>query len=105
MSGGPVAYSFTLFVAGATERSDAAQSNLRTLCDSRLVDMYELDVIDVIEQPELAEEHHILATPTVIRRTPLPQRRVIGDLSDQRRAALALGLADSDELSQKRQGR
>ncbi|MET8688463.1 circadian clock KaiB family protein [Streptomyces sp. NPDC004732] len=101
---GPAAYSFTLFVAGATERSDAARSNLLTLCDARLVDGYELTVIDAMQHPELAEAEHILATPTVIRLSPLPQRRVIGDLSDQNRAALALGLPDPDERSRKRQG-
>ncbi|MFE6892640.1 circadian clock KaiB family protein [Streptomyces sp. NPDC057694] len=98
-------YVFTLYVAGATERSDAARSNLRRLCASRLVDGYEVTVIDVVDRPELAEEHRILATPTVIRIAPLPQRRVIGDLSDERRAALALGLPDSAELSEERGGR
>ncbi|MFE0173813.1 circadian clock KaiB family protein [Streptomyces sp. NPDC059002] len=97
-------YAFTLYVAGATERSDAARSNLLTLCESRIVDGYEITVIDVVDRPELAEENRILATPTVIRLAPLPHRRVIGDLSDQRRAALALGLPDSAELAQKRRG-
>ncbi|MFD0415924.1 circadian clock KaiB family protein [Streptomyces sp. NPDC127108] len=101
---GPDAYSFTLFVAGPTERSDAARSNLRTLCESLLVNGYDLTVIDVMQQPELAEENRILATPTVIRLSPLPQRRVIGDLSDQSRAALALGLPDPGELFRKRRG-
>ncbi|MFZ3595271.1 circadian clock KaiB family protein [Streptomyces sp. BH104] len=101
---GQATHSFTLFVAGATERSDAARSNLRTLCESRLVDGYELTVIDVMSRPELAEEHHILATPTVIKVAPLPQRRVIGDLSDQGRAALALGLPGPDVPPRKRQG-
>ncbi|GCD40885.1 circadian clock KaiB family protein [Streptomyces paromomycinus] len=101
---GPATYSFTLFVAGATERSDAARSNLRGLCDARLADGYELTVIDVVQQPELADRYRILATPTVIKLSPLPQRRVIGDLSDQGRAALALGLPDPDERSRTRQG-
>ncbi|WP_419996045.1 circadian clock KaiB family protein [Streptomyces boninensis] len=107
----PATYAFTLFVAGATERSDAARSNLRALCASLLPGGYEITVIDVTEQPELAEDHHILATPTVIRRAPLPSRRVIGDLSDQRRAALALGLPEpglpepGEKSQQKGQGR
>ncbi len=105
MAHGQGVYSFALFVAGATERSDAARSNLRMLCESRLTDGYELTVIDVMEQPELAEEKRILATPTVIRLNPLPQRRVVGDLSDQNRAAVALGIPDSGVLSPKRQGR
>lgn len=55
---------------------------------------YEIDIIDAAEHPDLAEEQRILATPTVIRNAPLPQRRVIGDLSDSRRAGYALGLPD-----------
>jgi len=85
-------YSFRLYVAGQTERSQAAEANLRVLCESRLPGSYELEVIDATEQPGLAEEQRILATPTVLRLTPLPQRRVIGDLSDHQRAAYALGL-------------
>lgn len=87
-----MAYSFRLYVAGQTERSQAAEANLRALCESRLPGGYELEVIDATEQPGLAEEQRILATPTVLRLTPLPQRRVIGDLSDHQRAAYALGL-------------
>jgi circadian clock protein KaiB len=85
-------YSFRLYVAGQTERSQAAEANLRALCESRLPGGHELEVIDVTEQPGLAEEQRILATPTVVRLAPLPQRRVIGDLSDHQRTAYALGL-------------
>ena len=67
-------------------------ANLRALCESRLPGSYELEVIDTAERPGLAEEQRILATPTVVRLAPLPQRRVIGDLSDHHRAAYALGL-------------
>ena len=87
-------YSFRLYVAGQTERSQAAEANLRALCDSRLSGRYELEVVDAAEQPGLAEEQRILATPTVIRLAPLPQRRVIGDLSDHHHAAYALGLPE-----------
>ena len=87
-----MAYSFRLYVAGQTERSQAAEANLRALCESRLPGGYELEVVDATELPGLAEEQRILATPTVVRLAPLPQRRVIGDLSDHQRAAYALGL-------------
>jgi circadian clock protein KaiB len=87
-------YSFRLYVTGQTERSQAAQANLRVLCESRLPGRYELEVVDAAEQPGLAEEQRILATPTVIRLAPSPQRRVIGDLSDHHRAAYALGLPE-----------
>ncbi len=91
---GVTAYAFRLFVAGQTERSQTAEANLRILCESRLPGGYELEVVDAAEQPGLAEEQRILATPTVVRLAPLPQRRVIGDLSDHLRAAYALGLPD-----------
>lgn len=89
-------YSFRLYVAGNTERSQAAEVNLRFLCEAHLSGMYEVEVIDAVERPELAEEGRILATPTVVRLTPPPQRRVIGDLSDHGRAAIALGLPAAD---------
>ncbi len=85
-------------MAGQTERSQAALANLRLLCESQLPDHYELEVIDVAEHPGLAAEERILATPTVVRLAPLPQRRVIGDLSDHGRTAAALGLPDRDTL-------
>jgi len=88
------AYFFRLYVAGQTERSQAAEANLRALCESRLPGRYELEVVDAAERPGLAEEQRILATPTVVRLAPLPQRRVIGDLSDHHRAAYALGLPE-----------
>jgi len=89
-----MAYSFRLYVAGQTARSQAAEANLRALCESRLPGGYELEVLDATEQPGLAEQERILATPTVVRLAPLPQQRVIGDLSDHQRAAYALGLPE-----------
>ena len=89
-----MAYSFRLYVAGQTARSQAAEANLRALCESRLPGGYELEVVDATEQPGLAEQERILATPTVVRLAPLPKRRVIGDLSDHQRAAYALGLPE-----------
>ncbi|MEU6119928.1 circadian clock KaiB family protein [Streptomyces sp. NPDC047117] len=90
-------YSFRLFVAGPTPHSLEAEVNLRLLCDSRLRSRYDLQIVDAVERPELAEEGRILATPTVIRLSPPPPRRVVGDLSDHHRAAAALGLPDENE--------
>ncbi|QWF85292.1 circadian clock KaiB family protein [Amycolatopsis sp. CA-230715] len=87
-------YSFRLYVAGHTERSHAAQMNLRALCEALFPGRYHVEVIDVTEEPGLAEEERILATPTVIRVAPPPRQRVIGDLADRRRTALALGLPE-----------
>jgi circadian clock protein KaiB len=87
-------YSFSLYIAGQTQRSQVAEANLRALCESRLPGAYDLQVIDALEMPHIAEEKRILATPTVVRQLPLPERRVVGDLSDSRKAGEALGLPD-----------
>jgi circadian clock protein KaiB len=85
-------YSFRLFVTGESLRSQRAAANLRSLCAAALGDGFEIDVVDVWERPELAEEERIIATPTVLRLSPPPARRVVGDLSDFDLAAAALGL-------------
>jgi circadian clock protein KaiB len=97
-------YSFRLYVASRTERSEVAEANLRALCDSRLPHGYQLEVVDAMEQPGLAEEQRILATPMVVRLTPLPQRRVIGDLTDHNRAAYALGLPEQLRSTRREDG-
>jgi circadian clock protein KaiB len=84
-------YVLTLFVTGQSVRSQRAVANLRSLCEG-LGDSCELTVIDVLERPQVAEDEHILATPTVIRRRPLPLRRIIGDLSDSAKVLLWLDL-------------
>lgn len=89
-------YSFRLYVTGQTEVAQVAQANLRRLCESRLAGRYELEVVDTVEHTDRADADRILATPTVLRLAPLPQRRVIGDLSDHSRAGTALGLPDPD---------
>lgn len=85
-------YVFHLYIAGDTVRAQAAVSNLRLLCETHLGDRFDIEVIDAVERPDLAEEARVFATPTVVRVEPAPQRRVIGDLSDHERAAEALGL-------------
>lgn len=84
---------FTLYVTGRTRRSERASSNLRDLCHERLPEgSFHIEVIDVLEHPARAESDRVIATPTVIRTTPLPRRRVIGDLSISDQAAHALDL-------------
>lgn len=84
---------FTLYVTGRTQRSERASVNLRELCDDRLpAGSYEIEVIDVLDDPSRAEADRVIATPTVIRNAPLPRRRVIGDLSIADQAAHALDL-------------
>jgi circadian clock protein KaiB len=72
-----------LYVAGTSERSARAIQNARQICDEHLAGRYELDVIDVLQQPTLAKDDQIIAVPTLIKRLPAPLRRFIGDLSDR----------------------
>lgn len=81
-----------LYITGHTPKSERAIANLREICQGDLEDEYELQVIDVLEHPQLAEDEKILATPTLIRALPPPLRRVIGDLSDFERVLLGLDL-------------
>ena len=74
-------WKFALYVTSDTARSDSAISNLEQICDSYLGNDYAIEVIDLLKYPELARQHQILAVPTTIRTYPLPERRVIGDLS------------------------
>ena len=85
-------YFLRLYVTGATPSSARAIANLKTLCEKHLQDRYELEVIDIYQQPALAAEDQILATPTLVKRLPKPLRRLIGDLSDQERVLAGLGL-------------
>lgn len=86
-----------LFVAGQSERSQTAEANLRALCDDHLAGRYQLEVIDIVQRPDMAEVDSILAAPTVVRVAPLPARRVVGDLSDLHRTAAALGILSPGE--------
>jgi circadian clock protein KaiB len=93
-------YRFRLFVTGETVRSRQAADNLRKLCEARVAGFYELEIIDVLDHPERAEEDGIIATPTVIRLGPQPPRRVIGDLSDLGLAAIALELPNTQDATE-----
>lgn len=83
-------YLLKLYVTGKTPRAERAIANLRQICETDLRGEYELEIIDVLEHPQLAEDEKILATPTLIKQLPLPLRRVIGDLSDRDRVLLGL---------------
>lgn len=75
-------YVLRLYVAGATPASTRAIANLKAVCDERLKDRVELEVIDIFQRPELAEGEQIIAAPTLVKRLPLPLRKFIGDLSN-----------------------
>ena len=87
-----VKYVLKLYVAGVTPRSQAALKNLENILDEDYKGVYSLKVIDVIKQPQLAEDDKILATPTLIKILPPPVARIIGDLSDREKVLLGLDL-------------
>jgi len=81
-----------LYVAGQTPKSLAAFENLKRICEERLRGRYEIEVIDLLKNPQLAKDDQILALPTVVRKLPLPVRRIIGDLSNTDRVLVGLDL-------------
>ena len=81
-----------LYVAGSTAKSGAALANLRRYCEQHVPGRYRLEIIDLLQNPQLAEGDQILAIPTVVRKMPEPIRRVIGDLSNEERVIVGLDL-------------
>ena len=85
-------YILRLYVAGLTPRSARAVENLHAICKTYLEGRYELDVIDIYQQPVLTKGEQIVAAPTLIKKLPLPMRRIIGDMSNRDRVLLGLDL-------------
>ncbi len=83
-------WNFKLYIAGNSPRSQAALKNLRKLCDQYLRGVYDIEIVDLVENPQLAKIDQVLAIPTLVRRLPVPVKRVIGDLSNADRAMLSL---------------
>ena len=86
-------YVLRLFVTGMTPRSIRAIRAVRALCEDRLKDHFELEIVDVYQQPQMIQDEQVLATPTLIKYQPAPLRRIIGDMTDLHRLCLGLGLA------------
>ena len=85
---------FKLYVSGNTLRSRRAIANLQAFCDRQLKYQSQIEIIDVIKSPEIAELEKILITPTLVRELPLPKEKIIGDLSDTKVLSLALDLLE-----------
>jgi len=81
-----------LYVAGHSARATAALANLEKLCEEHLAGEYEIEVVDLLKQPQLARGDQIVAVPTLVRRLPPPVKRIIGDLSDADRVLVGLDL-------------
>ncbi len=77
-------------MTGTSSRTGTAIANLRRICEQELGGQYDLEIIDVLQFPDVAEDEKILATPTLIKSLPLPLRRVIGDLSDKEKVLMGL---------------
>ena len=79
-----------LYIAGQTPKSLSAIENLRRICDEHLPGQYEVEVVDLKQNPKLAREHSIVAIPTLVRELPVPLRKIIGDLSDEQQVLVRL---------------
>ena len=88
----PAKYVLRLYVTGMTPKSTQAITNVRKLCERHLEDRYDLEVIDMYQQPKLVKGEQIIATPTLIKKLPLPLRKLIGDMSDTERFLVGIDL-------------
>jgi circadian clock protein KaiB len=84
-----------LYVTGMTPRSTRAISAVRSICEEFLSGRYELEIIDVYQQPNLIRDEQIFATPTLVKKGPEPERRLIGDMSNRARVLSGLGLHEA----------
>jgi circadian clock protein KaiB len=86
------AYVLTLFIAGSGLCAELAVANLKHVCEGELRGKYRLEIVDVLKDPQRAEDAKVLATPTLIKQLPLPLRRVVGDLTDREKLLVGLQL-------------
>jgi circadian clock protein KaiB len=92
-------YVLHLYVTGMTPKSTQAIANVQKICEKYLAGCSELKVIDIYQQPKLAKGEQIIATPTLIKKFPLPLRRLIGDMSDTGRFLVGIGLKPKEFMS------
>jgi circadian clock protein KaiB len=95
-------YVLRLFVTGSTPRSRRAIENMRSICESHLEGRYDLEVIDIYQQPEAAISEQVVAVPTLVKLLPGPLRRIIGDLSETEKVLHSLDLAARPEVAEKK---
>lgn len=92
-------YVLKLFVSGSSPRSTQAISAIRALCEERLKGNYDLEVVDIFQQPAEARGSQIVAAPTLVKQLPEPMRRVVGNLADRDKILIALNLKDAPQGS------
>jgi circadian clock protein KaiB len=90
-------YVLRLYVAGTTSKSIRAVANIKEICENSLKNRYDLEVIDIYQQPVLAKGEQIIAAPTLVKQLPLPLRKFIGDMSDTERILVGLDLRPRDQ--------
>ena len=88
----PETWQLRLYVAGMTPRCEAAVANLQRICDEHLAGRYTIEIVDLLERPQLAKGEQIVAIPTLVRQLPPPVRKIIGDLSNEERVLIGLDL-------------
>jgi circadian clock protein KaiB len=88
----PDTYNLRLYVAGQTPKSMAAIANLKKICEQHLSGRYDIELIDLLKNPALAQRHQIVAIPTLIRQLPEPLKRIIGDLSNLEKVLVGLDI-------------
>jgi len=93
-------YVFCLYVAGISEKSKRAIVRVRAICEEHLKEKYELEIVDIYQQPHLAKAAQIIAVPTLVRNLPSPVRKFIGDVSNSDRILIAIGVRSEGDLSQ-----
>jgi len=94
----PGPYVFRLYVTGASPNSIRAISNIKKIFSKHLQEGYELEIIDVYQQPAVAKQDNIIALPLLVKKSPLPERRLIGDMSDMEKVLYNIGLQNDTEL-------
>jgi circadian clock protein KaiB len=90
-------YVLRLYVAGTTSKSIRAVANIKEICESSLKNRYDLEVIDIYQQPVLLKGEQIIAAPTLVKQLPLPLRKFIGDMSDTERILVGLDLRPKNQ--------
>jgi len=91
-SGAPAIYELRLYLAGHSPKSVRAVENLRRVCEEHLAGRYRIELVDLLENPQLARGDEIIAVPTLVRKLPVPVRKIIGDLSDTEKLLVGLQL-------------
>jgi circadian clock protein KaiB len=97
-------YLLRLYVSGTTPRSARAIQNIRAICEEKLQGRYDLEVIDIYQHPEQARPEQVVVTPTLVKKLPLPVRRLIGDLSNTERVLVGLDIVPRQIAEPKKDG-